>query len=110
MGLERLIFFSILLSTADLRETGGPSQCVIIQEKETLAVPFTIPSYLKSNDKSQCQVEIADTEMLRCGLTDVYIKPECVCSFHSVYEPDYHVFSSCPEGAQSDIVIELKYV
>nr|XP_022307595.1 uncharacterized protein LOC111113593 [Crassostrea virginica] len=47
--------------------------------------------------------------MLRCGQADVYIKPECVCSFFHVYEATpYHTYSSCPDGAASDIVTQLK--
>ena len=47
--------------------------------------------------------------MLRCGQTDVYIKPECVCSFYNVYEATlFHKYSSCPDGAESDIVTQLK--
>ena len=47
--------------------------------------------------------------MLRCGQSNVYIKPECVCSFHNVYEATfYHSYSSCPEGTPSDKVTQLK--
>lgn len=47
--------------------------------------------------------------MLRCGRSDVYIKPECVCSFHHVYEASmYHQYSSCPYGEESDDVTQLK--
>ena len=47
--------------------------------------------------------------MLRCGHSNKYIKPECVCSFHNVYEATlYHAYSSCPEGTESDMVTQLK--
>nr|XP_022337865.1 uncharacterized protein LOC111133633 [Crassostrea virginica] len=47
--------------------------------------------------------------MLRCGQTNVYVKPECVCSFHNVYDASrYHGSSSCPKGARSDIVTQMK--
>lgn len=46
--------------------------------------------------------------MLRCGESDVYIKPKCVCSFHHVYEAIYHEYSSCPHGEESDVVTQLK--
>lgn len=49
-----------------------------------------------------------DKDMLRCGTTNVFLKPECVCSFYNVFEAIYHGHSSCPEGAMSDIVTELK--
>ena len=55
----------------------------------------------------QCFMQV-DQDMLRCGQTDVYIKPECVCSFYNVYEAKYHGYSSCPDGAGSDIVTQLK--
>lgn len=47
--------------------------------------------------------------MLRCGKSKVYIKQECVCSFHNVYEASkYHKYSSCPHGEKSDVVTKLK--
>uniref|UniRef100_A0A8W8JTD3 EGF-like domain-containing protein n=1 Tax=Magallana gigas TaxID=29159 RepID=A0A8W8JTD3_MAGGI len=46
--------------------------------------------------------------MLRCGTSDVYIKPECVCSFYNVYEAIYHKHTSCPNGEKSDDVTKLK--
>ena len=47
--------------------------------------------------------------MLRCGQSNAYAKPECVCSFHNVYEATfYHSYSSCPEGTPSDMVTKLK--
>nr|XP_022310344.1 uncharacterized protein LOC111115793 [Crassostrea virginica] len=69
-----------------------------------------MPSFLKNaTNKDQCQVHGGDQEMLRCGQTDVYIKPECVCSFFHVYEATlYHKYSSCPDAGASDIVTQLK--
>lgn len=46
--------------------------------------------------------------MLRCGTSNVYIKPECVCSFFNVYEAKYHDYSSCRHGEESDDVTKLK--
>uniref|UniRef100_A0A8W8JUV7 EGF-like domain-containing protein n=1 Tax=Magallana gigas TaxID=29159 RepID=A0A8W8JUV7_MAGGI len=47
--------------------------------------------------------------MLRCGASGVYIKPECVCTFHNVYEATlYHRYSSCPHEEGSDVVTQLK--
>ncbi|XP_078329324.1 uncharacterized protein LOC111115793 isoform X2 [Crassostrea virginica] len=69
-----------------------------------------MPSFLKNTtNKDQCQVYGGDQDMLRCGQTNVYIKPECVCSFYNVYEATlYHKYSSCPDAAASDIVTQLK--
>lgn len=51
----------------------------------------------------------ADQDMLRCGQTNVFIKPECVCSFYNVYEATpYHKYSFCPDGSASDKVTQLK--
>ena len=47
--------------------------------------------------------------LLKCRNTDIYIKPECICSFYNVFEATlYHGYSSCPAGAESDIVTQLK--
>lgn len=46
--------------------------------------------------------------MQRCGASDVYIKPECVCTFNNVYQSIYHRYSSCPHGEESDVVTQLK--
>ena len=52
---------------------------------------------------------LIDQGKLRCGQTDVYIKPGCVCSFYNVYEASlYHGYSSCPPGNATDSVIKLK--
>ena len=46
--------------------------------------------------------------MLKCGNADIYIKPDCVCSFYNVFEATlYHGYSSCPDDQRSDIVIQL---
>nr|XP_022306795.1 uncharacterized protein LOC111113101 [Crassostrea virginica] len=50
-----------------------------------------------------------EMEMLKCGNADIYIKPECVCSFYNVFEASfYHEYSSCPDDQPSDIVTQLK--
>lgn len=51
---------------------------------------------------------ISGQGMLRCGTSNVYIKPECVCSFYNVYEAKYHNHTSCPQGGKSDGVTKLK--
>lgn len=84
-----------------------PKQCVIIQNKMSIHTP-PIPSFLLKNNKAECQVNRAGERMLRCGNSGVYIKPECVCSFHNVYQAVYHQYSSCPQGRGSDVVTQLK--
>ena len=49
-----------------------------------------------------------DKKMLRCGQTNIHLKPECLCTFHNVFEAKYHGYSSCPDGANSNIVTQLK--
>lgn len=92
-----------------MQKTGGPLQCVIIQEKQVLTVPFNPPSFLTSNIKTQCLVRGTGQGMLKCGTSDVYVRPECVCSFYNVYEAKYHNHTSCPHGEKkSDDVTKLK--
>uniref|UniRef100_A0A8W8JUS8 EGF-like domain-containing protein n=1 Tax=Magallana gigas TaxID=29159 RepID=A0A8W8JUS8_MAGGI len=68
-----------------------------------------IPSFLAKYIKAECQVYGRGEGMLRCGKSDVYIKPECVCSFHHVYDASkYHSYSSCPQGDELDVVTQLK--
>lgn len=84
-----------------------PTQCVIVQDKMSISTPPT-PSFLSKNNITECHVNRAVEGMLRCGKSDVYIKPECVCTFHNVYEAMYHKFSSCPHGEESDVATQLK--
>lgn len=85
----------------------GYNRCVIIQDKMSIDVPFKHPSFLMQQNKVQCQTQRQG--MLRCGASNVYIKPECVCSFYNVYEATlYHQYSSCPHGEESDVVTKLK--
>eukprot|EP00105_Crassostrea_gigas_P046294 XP_019930442.1 PREDICTED: uncharacterized protein LOC105347193 isoform X2 [Crassostrea gigas] len=80
----------------------------------SIAVPFKPPSFLMHPNKTQCQEQnkgynFFNREMIRCGNSDLYIKPECVCSFYNVYEATlYHKYSSCPHGENSDVVTQLK--
>lgn len=85
----------------------GPTQCVIVQDKMSIFTPQT-PSFLSNNNKTECQVHGAEDGFLRCGTSNMYIKPECVCTFHNVYEAMYHRYSSCPHGEESDVVTQLK--
>ncbi|XP_078336800.1 uncharacterized protein LOC144626482 [Crassostrea virginica] len=84
----------------------GPPQCAIIQDRQYISIPTPKSSFLKYHNGAQCQS--SDQTMLKCGQTDVYIKPECVCSFYNVYEAEYHGYSSCPKGSGTDIVDKLK--
>ncbi|XP_078336793.1 uncharacterized protein LOC111137621 [Crassostrea virginica] len=103
------IVFSLLMSVTGVQRKEIPNKCVIIQEKESIDVHFNAPSFLTNADKAQCRVHKADLGNLRCGQTDVYIKPECVCSFYNVYEATlYHGYSSCPTGNATDLVTKLK--
>ena len=53
--------------------------------------------------------DFTSVEMLKCGNADIYIKPECVCSFYNVFKATlYHGYSSCPDDQRSDIVTQLK--
>lgn len=90
-----------------LQET-EPSKCVIVQKKMSI-FSFPTPSFLLNYNRAECQVRGAGEGMLRCGKSDVYIKPKCVCSFHHVYEASkYHDYSFCPQGEESDDVTLLK--
>lgn len=108
--MKSLVFAALVLwiSSLAMQQSDGPLQCVIIQDKQGLTVPFNPPSFLTSNIKTQCQVYGSEQGMLRCGTSDVYVRPECVCSFYNVYEAKYHNFSSCPQGEKSDDVTKLK--
>ncbi|XP_052717999.1 uncharacterized protein LOC128190127 isoform X3 [Crassostrea angulata] len=91
------------------RTAQGNNQCAIIQDKMSIAVPFKPPSFLTNPNKTQCQEQNKGQEMLRCGNSDLFIKPECVCSFYNVYEATlYHKYSSCPRGEGSDVITQLK--
>lgn len=84
------------------------AQCVIVQDKMSIFTP-PAPSFLTQKKTTECQIHGAEGEgMLRCGKSAVYIKPECVCSFHNVYEAVYHQYSSCPHSEKSDVVTQLK--
>ncbi|XP_065934216.1 uncharacterized protein [Magallana gigas] len=106
--MKIIVLLALVLPSLLTQKTDGPLQCVIIQDKQGLTVPFNPPSFLTSNIKTQCQVRGTGLGMLRCGTSNVYIKPECVCSFYNVYEAKYHNFSSCPHGEKSDDVTKLK--
>ncbi|XP_078336794.1 coagulation factor XII-like [Crassostrea virginica] len=104
-----IVLFFLFVSAAVLQETDTYNQCVIIQERESIVVPFEIPPFLKNGDKTYCQAYEPAQGMLRCGESYTYIKPECVCSFYNVYEATfYHSYSSCPESTKSDMVTQLK--
>nr|XP_034336848.1 uncharacterized protein LOC105347193 isoform X8 [Crassostrea gigas] len=106
--MKIIVLLALVLPSLLTQKTDGPLQCVIIQDKQGLTVPFNPPSFLTSNIKTQCQVRGTGLGMLRCGTSNVYIKPECVCSFYNVYEAKYHNHTSCPHGEKSDDVTKLK--
>ncbi|XP_061162823.1 uncharacterized protein LOC133172034 [Saccostrea echinata] len=74
-----------------MTEQDEPRQCMIIQDKQTVALPH-------------------GSKSLQCDNTGVFIKPECVCSFYNVYEGKYHSHSSCPGNVKSDDVRSLRCV
>lgn len=86
----------------------GPPQCVIVQKRVSISSP-DIPSFLENNSKQECQIHgYTDKEMMRCGAPNVYIKPECVCSFHNVNEAKFHKYSFCPQGEEADDITQLR--
>lgn len=86
----------------------GPPQCVIVQTRVSTSIP-DIPSFLKNNNKWECQINsYTDKDMMRCGASNVYIKPDCVCSFHNVNEAKFHKYLFCPQGEEADAVMHLK--
>lgn len=74
--------------------------CSVTQWKMILNRVF-IEHYIISN-------LFLDKNMMRCGASNVYIKPECVCSFHNVYEAKFHKYSFCPQGEEADAITQLK--
>nr|XP_022344478.1 uncharacterized protein LOC111137335 [Crassostrea virginica]XP_022344479.1 uncharacterized protein LOC111137335 [Crassostrea virginica]XP_022344480.1 uncharacterized protein LOC111137335 [Crassostrea virginica] len=103
-----LILIHLWFPITSSQTNDGPSKCVIVQEKEYISIGISLPSFLKDRDKSQCQTKDTANDFLRCGKTDVYIRPTCVCSFFNVYEASlYHTYSSCPEGDATDDVTQL---
>ncbi|XP_062616143.1 uncharacterized protein LOC134277861, partial [Saccostrea cucullata] len=85
-----------------------PRQCMIIQDKQGLLLPRRKPEFLTSRNKEMCQIRNSSSKALRCGNTSVSIKPECVCSFHNLYEAMYHDHFSCPGEVKSDNVRLLR--
>ncbi|XP_078330616.1 uncharacterized protein LOC111111529 [Crassostrea virginica] len=84
-----VVYVLVILDIFPGKVGANVAQCVIVQEKETIDVPF-------------------GQNMLRCGQTNIYLKPECVCTFNNVFEAKNHGYSSCPNGVNSDIVTQLK--
>ncbi|XP_078329312.1 uncharacterized protein LOC144624038 [Crassostrea virginica] len=120
-----LVLLSVIWVTYQ-QKNETQDQCVLIQKKEIIHIPVEVPSFLRTASKTYCQVTkggfrdkglIAvnidnpgiNLGMLQCGNTDIFIKPECVCSFYNVFNASlYHEHSSCPVGTESDIVTQLK--
>lgn len=103
--MKRLLVI-IILCWLSLHQAGA-TQCMILQERMSILTRPT-PSFLRKKNTAKCQVYGGGQGMLRCGRSDVYIKPECVCTFHNVYEAMHHRYSSRPHGEESDVVTQLK--
>ncbi|XP_048760988.2 uncharacterized protein LOC125670073 isoform X1 [Ostrea edulis] len=112
MGIPSLMILCASLVSFSLTQNSDvPRRCVIIQDKQKLSLPRVVPSFLTTEDKGTCRTPGAlftDRQALRCGNTDVFIKPECVCSFYNVHEAKYHSHTACPRGQTSDDVTKLR--
>lgn len=99
------IFTSYVYSMPTL---DGPVKCIIIQDKQGLNYP-PVPAFLKNNDEECRQIipQWQGQKALQCGNSDVYIKPECVCTFHNVWEAVHHDHTACPSSEKSDSVMSL---
>ncbi|XP_055996900.1 uncharacterized protein LOC125670073 isoform X2 [Ostrea edulis] len=107
MGIPSLMILCASLVSFSLTQNSDvPRRCVIIQDKQKLSLPRVVPSFLTTEDKGTCRTP--DRQALRCGNTDVFIKPECVCSFYNVHEAKYHSHTACPRGQTSDDVTKLR--
>lgn len=105
--IVELMVITYIGSVFYMHLAGGHNQCVIIQERQSFEIPRQ-PSFLTQPNKAQCQDHNNGGKLLRCGRTDVYVKSECVCTFHNVNEATrYHSYSSCPHGEESDKVTQL---
>ncbi|XP_078336804.1 uncharacterized protein LOC144626483 isoform X2 [Crassostrea virginica] len=94
-----MVSFCITASNRGIRRASAMCN----HTRKTVHINTLSSIFLNNQSGSQCQTQSADKRMLRCGGTDVYLKPKCVCSFHNVFEAMYHQISSCPEGSGSDI-------
>ncbi|XP_056006497.1 uncharacterized protein LOC130050433 isoform X1 [Ostrea edulis] len=107
MGIPSLMILCASLVSFSLPQNSVvPRQCVIIQDRQKLSLPRVVPSFLTTENKGICRT--SDRQALQCGNMDVFIKPECVCSFYNVHEAKYHSHTACPRGQTSDYVIKLK--
>lgn len=105
-AVELLVF--IFICRCCCKQLAEPDRCLIIQDTTSYKTPVA-PDFLTQPNKTQCQDHNNVGGLLRCGQTEVFIKPECVCTYHNVIEATrYHLYSSCPLGEESDIVTQLK--
>ncbi|XP_062597201.1 uncharacterized protein LOC134258672 isoform X2 [Saccostrea cucullata] len=108
--LLRVFLLSFFASLVDfVSGLEEPTKCIIIQDKQALKLP-KVPEFLTKN-KDVCRHGSANwqgQESLQCGTSRVYIKSECVCTYHNVWEAMYHGHTSCPANEKSDSVLLLK--
>lgn len=103
-----LLVFTFISRCCCIQLAEGPDKCLIIQDTISFKTP-AVPYFLTQPNNTQCQVYNNVGELLRCGQTEVFIKRECVCTFHNVIEATrHHSHSSCPPGEESDKVTQLK--
>lgn len=88
-GIVELLVLTLICGCCCKQVAEVPGKCMIIQDTRSFKAPVG--------------------GLLRCGQTKVFVKRECVCTFHNVIEAThYHSYSSCPSGEESDIVTQLK--
>lgn len=104
----KLVVFTFIYCCFYNQLSEGNNKCVILQDTWSFKTP-AIPDFLTKSNKTQCQVQNNVGGLLKCGRTHVYVKRECVCTYHNVIEATrYHPYSSCPPGEDSDNVTQLK--
>lgn len=107
-GKLKLLVFIFIYCCFYNQVLEGNNKCLILQEAWLYTAP-AVPDFLTRWNKTQCQVHNNGGGLLRCGQTEMFIKRECVCTYHNVIEATrYHQYSSCPPGDGSDNVTQLK--
>ncbi|XP_048760960.2 uncharacterized protein LOC125670065 [Ostrea edulis] len=107
---ELLLTFLFVRSVYSMKQLEGPTQCVIIQDKQQYMLP-KVPDFLINTAAAAaaCQIRKQERNALQCGHSGVYIKPECICTVLNVLEAKYHNRTACPKaGEKSDSVPKLK--
>lgn len=107
-GIVGLLVLTLICGRCCKQVAEVPGKCMIIQDTRSFKAP-AVPAFLTQLNKTQCQDNNNVGGLLRCGQTKVFVKRECVCTFHNVIEATrYHSYSSCPSGEESDMVTQLK--